>query len=251
MIPIYVNDIRCALKNKCYFAALSLTLTLPDICGIAEFPNKSVSERYIAWYDKYLGAYMEHGKDSLCENDPWLSGEIVYNLRNTYLHQGNPGIASDKVKEEVNQLDKFILMLGDGTVLQTATFNIEAGRKEKITFRAIIVDVTYLCDCICDCALWYYENNQEKFKFNFNVITQEEFMNPSEEALQFAQGDVFASILNQKLEKEGSKKRVVEDPDRSPLARVGECLDVIFSDEAMKHRFLNGESIFSFTHPLT
>ena len=201
MIPIYVNDIRCALKNKCYFAALSLTLTLPDICGMAEFPNKPVSERYIAWYDKYLGAYMEHGKDSLCENDPWLSGEIVYNLRNTYLHQGNPGIASDKVKEEVNQLDKFILMLGDGTVLQTATFNIEAGRKEKITFRAIIVDVTYLCDSICDCALWYYEKNQKKFKFNFNVITQEEFIHPSEKALQIVQGDVCANILNRKLEK--------------------------------------------------
>ena len=186
----------------------------------SRFPNKSVSERYIAWYDKYLGAYMEHGKDSLCENDPWLSGEIVYNLRNTYLHQGNPGIASDKVKEEVNQLDKFILMLGDGTVLQTVTFNMEAGRNEKITFRAIIVDVTYLCDCICDCALWYYENNQEKFKFNFNVITQEEFMNPSEEVLQFAEGDVLANILNQKLEKEGSKKRFVEDPDHSLMARI-------------------------------
>ncbi|MDE7178660.1 MAG: hypothetical protein K2O59_12690 [Lachnospiraceae bacterium] len=249
MIPVYVNDIRCALKNKCYFTALSLTLTLPDICGIAEFPNKPVSERYITWYDKYLGAYMAHGKGSLCENDPWLSGEIVYNLRNTYLHQGNPGIASDKVKEEVNQLDKFILMLGDGTVLQTATFNIEAGRKEKITFRAIIVDLTYLCDSICDCALWYYENNQEKFIFNSHVITQEEFIHPSEEALQFVQGDVCANILNQKLEKEGSTIRFVENPNHRPLARVGEGLGLIFSDEAMKQRFLHGESTFSFTHP--
>ena len=211
MIPIYVNDIRCSLENKCYFSALALALTLPDICGMAEFPNKSVGERYIGWYNKYLGVYMAHAKDNLCENNPWLSGELVYNLRNTYLHQGNPGIASDKVKEEVNQLDKFVLMLGDGTVLHEASMNITAGTKKtgEITYRMIIVDVMYLCDSICDCALWYYENNQDKFKFNFNVIIQEEFIHPSEEALQFAQGNVLVNILNQKLEKEGSTKRFV------------------------------------------
>ena len=216
MIPICVNDIKRSLENKCYFSALSLALILPDICGMAEFPNESVTKRYIGWYDKYLGEYMAQGKDDLGGNNPWLSGEIIYNLRNTYLHQGNPGIASDKVKEEVNQLDKFILMLGDGTVLQSVTLNIEAGTQEtgKITYRMIIVDITYLCDSICDCVLWYYENHQEKFKFNFDVITQEEFMHPSEEALQFAQGNVFAKILNQKLEKVGSTLRYVEDPDR-------------------------------------
>ena len=209
MIPIYVNDIRRSLENKCYFSALSLALTLPDICGMIEYPNKSVGERYTQWYDKYLGAYITHGKDNLGRNNPWLSGEVVYNLRNTYLHQGNPQIVGDKIKEEVNQLDQFILMLGDGTILKSAALNIEAGTKKtgKITYRIITVDVTYLCDSICDCALWYYENNQENFKFNFNVITQEEFTHPSKEALQFSQVDACVNILNQKLEKEGSTKR--------------------------------------------
>ena len=252
MIPVYVDNIRCSLENKCYFSALSLALTLPDICGAVEFPSKSVAGRYIEWYDKNLGAYLSNGKDDLCGNNPWLSGEVVYNLRNTYLHQGNPGIASDKVKEEVNQLDKFILMLGDGTVLHEAALNIDAGAKktEKITYRMIIVDVTYLCDSICDCALWYYENNKERFKFNFNVIRQEEFIHPSEEALQFAKGDVRVNILNHKLEKEGSTKRFVEDPDCRPLDGMRENLEVIFSDESMKQRFMNGNSTFTFTHPI-
>lgn len=185
MIPIYVDDIRCSLKNKSYFSALSLALTLPDMCGMAEFPNKSVGERYIKWYDKYLGDYMAHGKDELGGNNPWLSGEVVYNLRNTFLHQGNPGIENSRVKEEVNRFDKFTLLLGDGTDLQMSTFNVEAGTEEsgKITYRAIIIDITYLCDSICDFALWYYENNKEKFQFNFNVITQEEYVNPSLEEL--------------------------------------------------------------------
>lgn len=222
MIPIYVNDIRCSLENKCYFSALSLALTLPDICGMAEFPNKSVAERYIEWYDKYLGAYMKCGKDDLGGNNPWLSGEIIYNLRNTYLHQGNPGVASDKVKEEVNQLDKFILMLGDGTVSQMGTINIEAGTQKtgKITYRMIMVDVTYLCHSICDYALEYYENNKGKFKFNFNVITQEDFIHPPEEVFQFAPGDFAAKILNQKSEKEGSRKRFILTHQEQPMSLV-------------------------------
>lgn len=246
MIPVYVNDIRCSLKNRCYFSALALTLTLTDICGGAEFPNKAVGERYIEWYDKYLGLYMAQGKNDLGGNNPWLSGEVVYNLRNTYLHQGNPGVASDKVKEQVNQLDKFILMLGDGTGLQMATLNIEAGTEEsgQITYRMILVDVTYLCHCICDYALWYYENNQEKFRFKFNVITQEEFIHPSEEALPFDPGDVCVKLLNQKLEKEGSTRRFEQSPDCRPLSdSMRDGLEAIFSDEAMKEQLRKGEII--------
>lgn len=253
MIPIYVNDIKCSLENKCYFAALSLALTLPDICGMAEFPSKSVAERYIEWYDKYLGVYMNQGNDYSERPDPWLSGEIIYNLRNTYLHQGNPGIVSDKVKEEVNQLDVFTLMLGDGTVFHEATLNIEVGTQEtgKITYRRMLVDVTYLCNSICDCALWYYEKNQEKFKFHFNVITQEEYLHPSEDTSQIAQGDSLVKIINFKLEKNGSTMRLAEDPNgnRDRSARLKEGLDIIWSDEAMKmrQRFPKGDSIFTYS----
>ena len=52
MIDKYVEDIRSSLENKQYYAALSLALTLPDICGSVEFPNKEIHERYIGWYDK-------------------------------------------------------------------------------------------------------------------------------------------------------------------------------------------------------
>ncbi|MBD5444541.1 MAG: hypothetical protein HDR29_03205 [Lachnospiraceae bacterium] len=247
MIPIYVNDIMSSLENKCYFTALSLALTLPDICGMAEYPDKSVSERYIEWYDKYLGDYMAQGKDILGGNNPWLSGEIIYNLRNTYLHQGDPTIANNKVKEEANRFDAFILLLGDGTVLQSVSLNINAGTQEtgKITYKSIIVDITYLCNVICDCALWYYKNNPQKFKFNFSFITQEELIHPSEKAPQFAEGDVLLKTLNHKLEKEGSTKRFVEDPNRNTIARMSEDLNIIFSDESMKQRFLNGDSTFT------
>ena len=55
MIDTYVNDIKRSLSNRLYYPALSLALTLPDICGSVEFPNKQIHERYIRWYDVYIG----------------------------------------------------------------------------------------------------------------------------------------------------------------------------------------------------
>lgn len=212
---------------------------------MAEFPDKTVAERYTEWYDKYLGDYMARGKNELGGDNPWLSGEVIYNLRNTYLHQGSPNVISEKVKEPANQIDKFILVLGDGTQIWDSTININVGYG-KLTFKAITVDVSYLCNNLCDCALWYYENNADKFSFYFNVITQEEYMNPSEEVEESAKGDFIAKILNQKLERQGSSSRIVED--RNNMQIIRQDLDMIFSDEEVKNRFLNSESTISFGH---
>lgn len=82
MIDIYVNDILHALENRCYFSALALALALPDICGAAEFSDDTpVAKRYIGWYDKYVFPNTSAKKD---EAAPALTGELVYNLRNTF-----------------------------------------------------------------------------------------------------------------------------------------------------------------------
>lgn len=227
MIDIYIHDIKRSLENGCYFSALALALTLPDICGMAEFPNETSVARYIEWYDKYLGIFMAQGKDLNGVENPWLSGEIIYNLRNTFLHTGSPNVMGDKVKEEANQIDRFILVLGDSTVIWDSTIAVDVGHG-KVKFKAIIVDVTYLCKNICDCALWFYDKNKEKFQFDFNVITQEEFLKqPVDNAME---GDILAKILNKKLFESGSAMRVVENPNR----------DIFNSNEETKKKFLNG-----------
>lgn len=245
MIEIYTTNIKQSLKNKCYFSALALALTLPDMCGMAEYPEESsVAKRYIDWYDNCIGHYLKND-EGIDSQNPWLSGEVIYNLRNTFLHQGSPNVIGSKVKEASNQLDDFMLLLGDGTVIQQVALSFDLGYGE-VTYRKILVDVTYLCDCLCNAALWYYKNNTDKFEFKFSVITQEDYVKPKE--IDYSD-DIVAKILNKKLEESGSTKRIVENPDHNPLKSIKEGLDVIFANDETRERFLSGESTITLTRP--
>lgn len=169
MISTYVDDIKKALSNELYFPALSLALTLPDICGSVEFSNKQIHERYIGWYDKYIGNYLKEISEKAPGNGPYLSGEIVYNLRNTFLHNGLPGVDVKKIKDENNQIKKFLLFVGDSRGMQEIAISTKG-----YLGKALIIDVSYLCGLLCDSAITYYENNMDKFNFNYTVITEED-----------------------------------------------------------------------------
>lgn len=71
-----------SLENDLYFAALSLSLTLPDICGMMMYPDLYSKKRYIKWYDEYIGKYEESpsNKDRT-EKMPFLDGDACYELR--------------------------------------------------------------------------------------------------------------------------------------------------------------------------
>ncbi|MBQ7990348.1 MAG: hypothetical protein IJ251_04790 [Oscillospiraceae bacterium] len=232
MVELYVKDIANALKNKSYFSALAMSLALPDICGAAEFPNESsTGKRYIGWYDKYL--------EYMSDDNPYpdLSGEVVYNLRNTFLHSGSPNIDSSKVKAEANQLDRFILSLGDGTKIRSTTLFIDT---PIVKLRTMMVDVTYLCQTICDRSLWYYKQNKAKFHFDFSIDTPEHMFSEERET---SSGDPIIKALNQKLERSGDSRRIVEDQDHTMADAIREDIDYIFSDEELRRKLWNGEEI--------
>ena len=107
MLIKIVDEVKKSIDNECFMAALALVLTIPDICGKAEYPDAGISERYIKWYNMYVGKY-EKPSDPYGEDMPYSSGEIIYNLRNSFLHQGTPNIDVTKVKEERCKVDKFM-----------------------------------------------------------------------------------------------------------------------------------------------
>ena len=172
---LLINDVKKALDAEAYFAALSLVLTLPDICAKAEYGDtiKSNKKRYIKWYDKYIG---QNQKAPPCEGEPpfpYLSGEVVYSLRNCVLHQGEPTIEKEKITDEINKIDYFELCIQKenrcGAYVDSA--HIQANSEGVVTERSYCVNVRRLCSTICGHALWYYNNNLEKFDFSHvNIV---------------------------------------------------------------------------------
>ncbi len=208
MIEVYVQEIATCLKNRCYFAALALSLTLPDICGAEEFPHEaSVTKRYINWYDKYIGDNERKERDT--EDSSYLSGEVIYNLRNTFLHQGNPTINKDKVKAKENRFDRFILILGDATVFWSGSTCVDLGNGAA-TFRGMIIDVTYLCQKICMAALCYDQQNGSNILNDVLAIPQEFFTQPQNREDYKPDYSAFTKQLNEQLHQNGINVSIPE-----------------------------------------
>lgn len=159
MIDKIVDDINTALENGAYLSALSLALTLPDVCGKAEYPTeKNNGKRYKDWYDKYIGQYETDGQTDC----PYLSGEVVYSLRNHFLHQTTPNIDKGKIQNPQNQIDEFVLIIQPKNkydIYADLSVSGDPGEKEYQ------VNIQRLCFILTRTASWYYKNNKEKFGF--------------------------------------------------------------------------------------
>ena len=246
MIEFYVNEILDVLAHRRYFTALALTLALPDMCGAVEFPQESVGRRYIDWCDKYLEGY-KHGD----EKTPDINGEVIYNLRNTFLHTGSPNVAGPpnvdrksckQPKNKVNRLDKFVLILGDGTRFHTASLLIELPPDPPIIeIRGMVIDVTYLCKVICDCSLRYYQKYKDNFVFDFKVKTQEELFSPDKK--EGPKEDRLIELINQKLESNRISIRVDGFVGSTLHESVNNSFSQILENPDLKRRFDNGEPI--------
>lgn len=172
MIQRLINDMNNALSANCYLAALSIALMLPDICGRAAYPNvKSVGYRYKAWYDEFVGKYEVPPIPEGWHDDtkmPYLSGEVMYSLRNSFLHQGTPNIEPTKIKAPENIIDDFVLVTESENQfdIYSDTSTIYNGK-----IRSYRVNVRRLCLIIGATASAYYKENKSKFDFfNFTII---------------------------------------------------------------------------------
>lgn len=170
MIHRIIKEIDSSLVNENFLAALALALTLPDICGKAEFPNEGNGSRYIKWFDNYVGKYekpdmLDEKNPSNVVNEamPYMSGEIVYSLRNCFLHQGTPNIQKEKIREPRCQVTRFTLTIasaingGSSSVANNCFMDSER--------RTLEINIVNLCCKLCLTAKSYFEDNKEKFDF--------------------------------------------------------------------------------------
>lgn len=174
MVIKLLDDMNKALDANCYFAALSIALMMPDICGKAEYSDDKVGDRYKKWFDEWIGQYEICPRED--ENEPimpHLSGEVVYQLRNSFLHQGNPNIDKNKIKAEENKIDEFKLIVEAKN--QFDLYASSSSLEHEGGYRTFSVNIRNLCWKIDRLARKYYERNKEKFNFfNFSIVDWDE-----------------------------------------------------------------------------
>lgn len=161
MIDKLVNEIEIALKNNLYMVALNTALTLPDICGKAEFPSDSNKKRYTKWFDANYKQYDTARNDGT----PYLDGEVIYSLRCSLLHQGNPNIEKGK-----GNIDEFVLNICGkdiGIYFDTVSTVTHADKTQTKSYN---INVRGICYKLCCMAKNYFDNNQNKFNFfNYHI----------------------------------------------------------------------------------
>ena len=171
MIDKIIKEINICLDSECYIAALTLALTLPDICGKAKYPKmeRHTKKRYIKWFDEYVGQY-ETTKKDIEIGMPYLSGELVYDLRCSVLHQGNPNVSkkSNLSYFELLYQDKNRSSVSISTSEKQTHFDADGN---EIVIKKFSVNLRDMCEKICDAVQKYYGDNKELFNFfNYNFV---------------------------------------------------------------------------------
>lgn len=165
-----IKEIESSIANQNYLSALSLTLTLPDICGKISHPDDGVGERYKNWYNKYIFPYeLSPLEDD--QNNKWVpDGHIIYKLRCNLLHDGSLDVEKD-VKQAKGMRDsddyKFILTNN----ITSINLVWEDGDKSKVPSVLVRIGIEDFCLKICTVAENFYnESYSNKDIYNDIVI---------------------------------------------------------------------------------
>ncbi len=162
MINQIIKEIETCLKNECYIAALTTALTLPDICGKVEYPKDNNSSRYKKWYSKWIGKYEKCPDDE--DNRPYSTADLIYDLRCSLLHEGNPNVNLGR-----NDLMSFKLLITGSDMSGTIAIIHKDGDGKSIG-REIQIEIKNLCFKLCSMAKEFYNKNKDKFKINYTIV---------------------------------------------------------------------------------
>lgn len=93
----FIESVRKAISDENWYAALSLSLLLPDICGRLDRPDLSSKQRYVEWFRSWLEP--TYRTQIGASNFVFLSGADCYALRCSLAHEGRDDIEQQKSRE--------------------------------------------------------------------------------------------------------------------------------------------------------
>lgn len=168
MLESMIKEINRCLENDCPISALSMALIIPDMCGKAEYHFERNKQRYIKWFNDWIGEYETYEGNEM----PYLSGGLVYSLRCSLLHEGNPQIENEKFNIAEFSLmwsrkkDSFVL--GGSSMAEVV---IDERGQRKLQNVVYEVNIRNLIFKICAYSQAYYKENKEKFNFvNYKIV---------------------------------------------------------------------------------
>lgn len=128
----FTQSIEKSIESENWYSALTLSLTIPDICGRLSYPDLRTKskDRYVKWFDTYLLHHYEF--PSFGDNFTFMSGGDCYALRCSLLHEGRDDVTGQGARRK-EVLSKFAIsttgthrgMIGDVLVLNLQKFCTE------------------------------------------------------------------------------------------------------------------------------
>lgn len=161
-----IREIEKAIEHECYYSALALALTIPDICGKVYCPTLNRNrKRYIKWFDDHVAHYYQDPSNTvkIRGTDIVFNGYACYLLRCAYLHSGNYDLKAQnsdvKYKEFQLGYKKSPHRIHMYNAIVTETGEV-----------ILNIDVSGLCKSICLAATEFYNNTSDKEKFSDSII---------------------------------------------------------------------------------
>ncbi len=128
-----LDALRRCVQDKNWYGAITIALTLPDICGSIDTPGKGNSERRsVAWFDKYVAHAYRVEVDGA--KFVFMTGGDCYALRCAALHQGSFDVSDQRARDVV---DKFILHHSE----LIGIHNVRQGKKLVIDIATFCLDI--------------------------------------------------------------------------------------------------------------
>lgn len=129
----FLEAIEQNIETKNWYSAVALALTIPDICGWLEDPQKRSKQRYMEWFDKYL--LPKYKNDFFGPDFAFLTGGDCYALRCAFLHEGADEISRQSARE----------------VLSRITFSTTGSHRIRVD-DILLLNVPSFCKEVCDAA---------------------------------------------------------------------------------------------------
>jgi hypothetical protein len=98
----FLTSIERSIATENWYAAITLALTMPDICGWLEDQSKGSRQRYTEWFDKYL--LQKYKKVIVGSDITFLTGGDCYALRCSFLHEGAEDITRQRAREVLSRI---------------------------------------------------------------------------------------------------------------------------------------------------